>query len=63
MSGLNWTFGREPVDPSTLVDGRTPESEPKPTGNENPLLTARRRAYELKRELEACDYSIDSLDV
>jgi len=63
MSGLTWTFGREPVDPSTLVDGRTPESEPNPTGNENPLLVARRRAYELKRELEEFDYSLESLDV
>lgn len=62
MSGLDWTFGREPADPETLVDGRTPESEPKPSGDENPLLVARRRAYELKRDIAACDYSIDSMD-
>ena len=63
MSGLTFEFGREPVDPDIIVDGKTPESEHRLYGSENPLLVARRRAYELKLEMEALDYSLDSIEI
>ncbi len=60
---MNWQYGREPVDPSIMIDGKTPESDHRLYGSENPLLIERRRKYEEKRDLDACDYSLDSLDV
>jgi len=63
MSMERWQYGRDPIDPEILVNGRAPESEHRLTGEENPRLCEMRRDFEFMRDLNSCDYSLDSIEI
>jgi hypothetical protein len=56
-------FGRDVKDDVEIVNGRIKESEVIQPPEVNPRLCALRRKREFERELKACDYSLDSLEI